>query len=429
MNLARESFYTLIFQISGLACATVAGIITARALGPENKGILTMAMLCPYFFFVVFNPTIEVAIIHHMGRKNYQAETFAGSALILAFIFSLIALILFFATSGIFGNFLYKGIGQKYLMLTVSSVPFYFMLYYFSSILRGSMNVKGYNISNQLMHFSNVTFILMFLIWKLNVLEAIIAGISGIVLGGLYASIEVLRATRGVSFVKKLTATLLKDGCKLYVGSVATFISFQVNFFILNYYADPSEIGFYSVAYMIANILLFFGISLEIGLYPKIAHATIDEAIELTEVSSRQMLLITGVAALAMALCSKYIVLAYGGRLFLPSVKPLLLLLPGMVIAVVPKVLGALWLRKGWFFQLTLIAVSASVMSLILNFMLIPKFGSNGAAVATSLTYGFIFLIEIVLYAKYVKKDLFRLFVPARADMEIYRNIIGIFRR
>lgn len=430
MNLAKESFYTLLFQISGFICATIVGVIIARVLGPENRGVLAIALLCPYVFFVAFNPTIEAATIYHMGKKNYDIKAFAGNAIVLTFAFSLVALIFFFITFSQFKDSLYRGIEQKYLLLSMASVPFYFMLYYFSSILRGSMNIKEYNISNQLLNFSNIIFILIFIaVWRLGVSEAIIAGISGIILGAIYSVVKQLRTIKGISFSKKLSLRLVKDGGKLYIGSIATFINFQVNFLILNFYTNSSEVGFYSVAYAIANVLLFFSISLEAGLFPKIAHATMDEAIKLTEVASRQILLITLTGALVMALFSKYIVLIYGGTSFLPSVEPLLLLLPGMIISVVPKVLNALWLKKAWFFQLTMIAVFTSIISLILNFLLIPKLGANGAAVATSLTFGFIFLVEMMLYMKYVKNNLLRLFIPEKADVAIYRDIIKTFRK
>ncbi|OGP30991.1 MAG: hypothetical protein A2073_01495 [Deltaproteobacteria bacterium GWC2_42_11] len=430
MNLAKESFYTLIFQISGFLCAAIAGIIVARMLGPENRGILAVAMLCPYIFFVVFNPAIESVIIYHIGKKEQSIRAFAGSAFMLSFAFSLIAIIAFFLTFIQFRESLYKNIEQKYLIIAISSVPFYFILYYFSSILRGNIDIKGYNISNQLLNFSNIIFILIFVaVSRLNILEAIIAGISGIILGGTYALIKVFKMAKGIYFDKKLVSYLVKDGSKLYIGSIATFINFQVNFFILNYYTNPSEVGFYSVSYAIANILLFFSISLEIGLYPRLAHATMDEAIKLTEIASRQILFITLAAALIMSFFSKYIILIYGGKPFLPAAESLLLLLPGMVILVIPKVITALWLKKGWFFQLTLIAISGSIVSLVLNFLLIPKFGANGAAMATSLTYGFIFVVEVVLYMKYVKSDLRGLFIPEKTDTAAYRDIIEMFKR
>ena len=408
MNLARESLYTLLFQISGFVCATIAGIIIARALGPENKGILTVAILCPYIFFISFNPAIEAAIIYNMGKKEHDIKEFAGDALVLSFALSLAALIAFFITFSQFSGSLYKGIEGKYLLLSICSIPFYFLLYYYSSILRGRLAMKGYNISNQLIHFSNAGFILIFLaIGKLGVSEAVIAGISGVVLGALYSAANVLKTVKGISFSKSLLLKLIKDGGKLYIGSLATFINFQVSFVILNYYSNSSEVGFYSVAFSIANILLFFSVSLEAGLYPKIVHSQMDEAVELIELASRQIILITLAGAFTVGLFSEYIVLIYGGKPFLSSVRPLLFSLPGVVVLVLSKVLNALWLKKGWFSQLTLIAVFGAVISLILNFFLIPKFMAGGAAIANTITNLF-FEPErfISVFWKYIKRDL-----------------------
>lgn len=428
MNLARESFYTLLFQISGFICATIAGIIIARALGPSNKGIIAVALLYPSLFFTIFNLTVGLGIMHHLGEREYDAKTFAGSALIMLVVMSVLSLSVFFVTVGLFREILYKGIEIKYLIIAGISVPFYLMLYYYSSILQGSMDIKGYNVANQLSSFSNLFFVLVFIfLWEFTALEAVIAGISGIVLGGLFSLFKTIKRTRGVSFNKELTCRIIRDGAKIHIGAIATFIFSQANIFILNYYATTSEVGFYSVAFSIANILFFFSISLEIGLYPKVAHATMEDAIKLVRVATRQILLITVLAALIMAVFSKGIVLIYGGKAFLPSITPLLFLLPGVVMFVIPKILSTLWVRKGWFLPLTFIASCTAVLSLIFNLLLIPRFGANGAAIATTITYGFSSLIVLFLFWKYVSKDILSLFIPKSEDLTIYRDIYGVF--
>ena len=424
MNLAKESFYTLIFQLSGLVCATVGGVIIARTLGPSSKGIIAVALLYPSLFFTTFNLTIGLGIIHHMGKRQYDVREFAGSALIMLITMSLLSLAVFFVTIGPFRETLYKGIETRYLIIAGISLPFYLMLYYFSSILQGDMDIRGYNIGNQLSSFSNLFFVLIFIaLWRFSALEAVIAGISGIVLGGLFSLFKTIKRTGGVSFNKELTSRIVKDGAKIHIGAIATFMFTQANIFILNYYAKPSEVGFYSVAFSIANILFFFSVSLEIGLYPKMAHATMEEAVELVQVATRQILLITALAALIMAAFSKYIVLIYGGEAFLPSVTPLILLLPGVVMLVIPKILSTLWVRKGWFLPLTFVATGTAVLSLILNLALIPEFGAKGAAIATTMTYALSSFIGLFLFWKYVNRDMSGLFVPRRQDFMMYRDI------
>jgi O-antigen/teichoic acid export membrane protein len=430
MNLARESFYTLIFQISGFLCATIAGVIIARTLGPSNKGIIAVALLYPSLFFTIFNLTVGLGIMHHLGKREYDAKTFAGSALIMLVVMSFLSLSVFFVTVGLFREILYKGIEIKYLIIAGISVPFYLMLYYYSSILQGSMDIKGYNVANQLSSFFNLFFVLVFIfLWEFTALEAVIAGISGIVLGGLFSLFKTIKRTGGISFNKELTGRIVKDGAKIHIGAIATFIFSQANIFILNYYATTSEVGFYSVAFSIANVLFFFSISLEIGLYPKMAHATMEEAVTLVQVATRQILLITTFAAITMAVFSKFIILIYGGTAFLPSVTPLLILLPGMVIFVIPKILSTLWVRKGWFLPLTFISSGIAALSILLNLLLIPKYGANGAAIATTLTYGAASLLVLFLFWKFVSKNVMTLFRPEHEDFAIYKEIYGVFTR
>jgi O-antigen/teichoic acid export membrane protein len=430
VNLTKESFYTLIFQISGFICATITGIIIARVLGPSNKGIIAVALLYPTLFFTIFNLSFGIGIMHHMGKREYKERDFAGSAIFMLITLSFLSSTVFFITVGPFRETLYKGIELRYLLIVGCSIPFYLMLYCFSSILQGRMDIKRYNIANQLPTFSNFFFILVFLfLWRLTVLEAVIAALSGIIFGGIFAFVRAVKGAGGISFNRALTNRLIKDGAKIHIGAIATFIFTQANVFILNYYAASSEVGFYSVAYSIANILFFFSMSLEIGLYPKVAHATMEEAVELVQVATRQILLITSAAAVVMAIFSKSIVLIYGGRDFLPSTGPLLLLLPGVIIFTIPKMLSTLWVRKAWFVPLTIIASGTAIVSLILNLLLIPEFGAKGAALATILTYGLSGLIGLFLFWKYVKRNILGLFIPKRQDIIIYQEIIGIFKK
>lgn len=430
MNLGLTSFYSLIFQLLGFLSAAVAGIITARSLGPEYKGILALATLSAYVLWTVLNPCIEASIIHRMGQKKYPVSVLAGNALVLALGLGFLGILLFVSTYDFAKDTLYKGIEFKYLIVAVLPLPFVFVTYYFSSILRGHLDITGYNVATQSLNFCNVFFLLIVLaVWKLSLVEAILASVIGAILGGTYALVKVLKIARGLKVDRRLLALLLKDGGVLYIGALATFVNYQVNFFILNYYSTRSEVGFYSVAYAVANVLFFLSISLESGLFPRIAAASEQEALQLTEVACRQVLIVTTAAAAVMFLFSRQIVWLYGGTQFLPSTKPLMLLLPGIVIAVVPKILAFAWIRKGWFSLLTYVALCAAAVSIALNLFLIPRFGANGAAIATSATFFVVFLLEILLYKRYIGRPLLKLMVPEKSDVGLYRDLFRMFQR
>jgi O-antigen/teichoic acid export membrane protein len=243
-------------------------------------------------------------------------------------------------------------------------------------------------------------------------------------LGALFAFYQTVRIAGGFEFIRELTTDLIKDGTKIQIGVIATFLYSQANLFILNYYSTPYDVGIYSVALNISNILFFFSLSLETGLYPKIAHSTIKEAIPLVQMATRQMILVTGIAALLVAFFSKYIILLYGGQQFLPATKSLRLLLPGVVVFVFPKIVATLWVRMGWFVPLTVIASATALVSIALNLTFIPLYGAEGAAIASTLTYALSSLIALFLFRRRVSKDLSKLVIPTRDDFLAYRDMI-----
>jgi O-antigen/teichoic acid export membrane protein len=369
-------------------------------------------------------------VVHHLGKKIYDLKTVMGSIFVILCFFAIVALLFFFLTLPLLGNILYKGIDLRYLLFAMSALPFYFMLYYFSSVLQGCMLIKQYNVANQFPNYLSLLLILACLVfWKLNTFNVIFASVIGVGFGGAYALIKSIKEAKGLSFNMTFFKGLIRDGGKLYISSLATFIAGQTNIFIINYYMAATAVGYYVVASTIANTLSFLYISVGVGLYSKVSHANIDDAIDLIEVASRQVLLLTAAAAFFIGLLSKYIVALYGGRAFLPAVTPLIILLPGMVISALTGILANLWLRKGWFMICSALALFSAITSLALNFFLIPRYGANGASMAMTLSAAFLLVVEIIIYVKYIKRDLVRLFIPTRKDILLYNDIIAIFKK
>lgn len=96
-----------------------------------------------------------------------------------------------------------------------------------------------------------------------------------------------------------------------------------------------------------------------------------------------------GLAALADDFVSLYF-----GQDFAPAVGPLLLLLPGVLGLALSRPIFAIGQGKGELRMLVLATGAASVLNLLLNVLLIPRYGMYGAAVATSIGYGSMFLLH-----------------------------------
>ena len=93
-------------------------------------------------------------------------------------------------------------------------------------------------------------------------------------------------------------------------------------------------------------------------------------------------LLVVGLAALA-----RPTVTTYYGPDFEAAVLPLLILLPGALGFAVARPIFAIGQANGDFRQLNLATGSAALLNLFGNLLLIPRYGIEGAAVATSASY------------------------------------------
>jgi O-antigen/teichoic acid export membrane protein len=427
MTLAKESALTLAFQIAGFVFSVVTIMILVRLLGPESYGVFALILMYPRLFFTFGHMTVGLGIIHHAGRKKYLTEEFAGSTLLLSLVIGVILYELYLLTFPYLDSILYKGLNKFYLSIAMLLIPCYLIVYYFSSILQIALRIKEYNFVTQFSNFFTLPLIIIVaLLWHMGVLETVVTmvatGIAAALIS-LYFSKRIcnLRWKINVELIKDL----LRDGGKVHLGAIATFMYGQINIVILNYYLDPTQVGYYVLANNIANLVLFLSVSVETSLYPRTSLETIENAAQLTASACRKVFLATVFAGTVMGITAHYLILLYAGEPFLSSTTPLRILLPGFIVFVISKIVSAFWLRKGWFIQLTLMACSAAIINLVLNLSLIPLLGINGAALANTLTYLYTAILAVVLYFKYVEPKWWVLFLPEKSDWLVYKDIFN----
>jgi O-antigen/teichoic acid export membrane protein len=109
------------------------------------------------------------------------------------------------------------------------------------------------------------------------------------------------------------------------------------------------------------------------------------------------------------ALADRFVPLYYGES-FVAATAPLVVLLPGTVGFAAARPLQAINQGSGRIRALVAASGAAAVLNLALNAAFIPQFGMIGAAVATSVGYGsmFVFLVWAARHIGYDPLDDFR---------------------
>lgn len=175
---------------------------------------------------------------------------------------------------------------------------------------------------------------------------------------------------------------------------------YHVDVLMLEYFTTSETVGFYKAALVIVEFLWFVPRSVQSVMIQSTSNLWHEEEIErinsLASKTTRYTLLVTLLLAIGLAaLASTFVPLYYGSE-FTPSILPILLLLPGTVGFGLARPIMAISMAKGDMKILIAATGASATINLVLNFILIPAFGMEGAAVATSVGYGSLPIFHIL---------------------------------
>ncbi len=111
------------------------------------------------------------------------------------------------------------------------------------------------------------------------------------------------------------------------------------------------------------------------------------------------------------------------GEEYRPSVIPFLYLLPGLLLFCVNIMLAGYFAGKGRLYVNLTGSVICFLLVLVLDFFLIPQYGIEGAAIASSIAYGISGLYHIWQFSGFKKTMVYSILFMQRRDW----NTVGIY--
>jgi O-antigen/teichoic acid export membrane protein len=167
---------------------------------------------------------------------------------------------------------------------------------------------------------------------------------------------------------------------------------------IVNYFLGPVNVGIYSVAVLLAELLWQLPNSIGFVIFPKASASTPEAMNAFTPRVFRLTLAITAAAAVVLGAIGKpFIELVYTSD-FSPAYSALLVLLPGVVLLGGGKVLTNELAGRGYAHYNSINSGLALVATLVLDVLLIPRYGITGAALASSIAYALNLMTALVFY-------------------------------
>jgi len=179
-----------------------------------------------------------------------------------------------------------------------------------------------------------------------------------------------------------------------------TISLYNIDILLLQPIAGSEETGFYKAALVIAEFLWLVPQAIQVvfihSASERWSRGEFEEISEMASVATRftlafTLLLVIGLAALA----TEFMTLYFGAE-FIEAVTPMLLLLPGVLGFALARPMYAIGQGKGELRILIIATGLAAVINLVLNIVLIPRYGMAGAAIATSIGYGSMLVFHVM---------------------------------
>jgi len=393
---------TFFTQLTNLIFSIVTAAIIARWLGPEGKGIMALVLLIPGMLGLLLSGGIGLSNVYFAGSRRLDVTILTENSINFVILSTMIGILIvsIFAITG-WLSVLLPGIDLWLIMLAMVGLPSGVLSGYLSAILQGFQRIIVVNMINLVQSVLTLVLTIVLVIgFRMGLLGALLSFLgSGIV--SLTILIIILKR-QGGSFKPRWhssnISSLLSFGLKGQIGNILQFFNYRLDTFFVNYFIGTGGVGIYSVSVALAELLWHFPNAVAYVIFPKAA-ATKPEVMNVF--TPRVFFITLGVTMLGaiglVILGRTFIELIYSFA-FIDAYMPMLVLLPGVILLGGAKVLTNEIAGRGYPQYNSLNAGIAFILTVILDLVLIPRFGILGAALASSIAYTAIFFASVGFY-------------------------------
>lgn len=215
----------------------------------------------------------------------------------------------------------------------------------------------------------------------------------------------------------------IKPIMTFFMLTVSTTIYVNVDTTMLGFIKGDTEVGFYTAAVKVKQILVSVVTSLGTVLLPRLAfyysQNKLNEFKELVKKAMSFVLLISIPLVVYFIIYAKESILFLSGHRFIPAVYPMQLILPSVIFIGMSNLMGIQILvptgRERFVVHSTILG---AIVDVAINVFTIPLFGASGAAIAGSIAEFSVMMVQI-----FILKDLI---LPMIKNIQFWKIIFSI---
>ncbi len=414
MSFSSQVTWTFATRILMIVNSLAAGIIVARWLGAEGVGELAVINVAVATIVQLGSFGLPSSNTYFIAQDQSHFRAAAINSLIFALVIGSVLALGLSAAAALRQDW-FGFVSPELIRIAAISIPFQLIALIGLNILLAVGRVRDFN----LLDLAGQSFVLINALLALILLRR---GLATLVTLNTAASIAVsivvavLLAVSAKSLAESkwladlaLLRRMITYGVKFHISILAGAIILRADLLVVNHFRGAAEAGVYSVASQFALLLMLLPGVVATLLFPRVT-AEQDASGETTCLVTRYTTLIMFCCCLAAVPFSLLLPVVYGAA-FADATKLLLILLPGVYLMGLESVLVQHFNALGLPRAIPLYWLATLVLNLILVFSLVPRFGAQGAAIASSISYAMIFGLVALHFHTSTGRSLAEVFV------------------
>jgi len=388
-------------------------IVLGRDLGPDGLGVYTLAFTIFLFGMQFAAFGIGSALTKYVAEflddqatiRNYVSSGMTSSIVTGA----LMGIVLFLLAPYIAISFFHVPELEGMIQLTALCYPFIAIQKAVLGTLNGFRRMHLYALLSIVQNVTVVvTSIALVLFFEMGVMGAVIGFVGSTI---LISTLSPILIRDCIGFDASLCDTLVLRATTVFgfyvvLGDSIGFLNTQVDSILIGYYMNPTEVGIYAIAVLLAQTLTLIPSAVQRVTAPATAtlygKGDIEGVRRLFYSTLAKSLLISVGSAIFIAVFGPYMILRLFTEGYLVSYVPLLILLLGYAIGASFGAVGATLASIGKVHIPFRISAACGMLNVILNILFIPILGINGAALATAVTMVINFGITVIVIHRYL---------------------------
>ena len=389
----------------------------ARTLGPTELGAAAVGLTFASIAALLANGGLNISSIYYLGRRAAERRQITNRSFTLGLVATLLAALIVLVSVRVLSPVAFDhdaaGLGLAASFLAASIVAFELA----GSLLLGHDRRTAYLATQAIEGIGSLLVIALLFALGATTSAGYVAGAAlAAMIAAVFATFVVGRVIGGLrlSFDPRFAREALSLGLRGQVGNILQMLNLRLDLLLVPLFVDLRAAGIYLIAVRMSEVIAQIASSAAAYLFPAVSRLHLRQT-RLTERTVRLTLVVVIAIGLVIAVLAPLLLEVFFGTAYVEGTSALRITIIAMVPLSLQRLMGSDMKGRGHAGLVSISAAAALFATIVLDLLLIPVLGIEGASLASLIAYSTGAAVLLIAYRQVTGSFLIEL-VPRVAD-------------